>query len=361
VNIVPINTYKWFLLTGLLVTGWLLYLLGPILSPFMFAALLAYLGDPLVDKLEARKLSRVLSVVIVFTLIFSVVVIVPLLLLPVIETQLGVLVRSLPGYIDWITATFLPALQEWLGVDPATFDVARVKAALMANWKDTGSIAANVVAYVTSSGVAMLVWLANMVLVPVLTFYMLVDWDYFVAGVRDLLPRSIEPTVTRLSLEADEMLSAFLRGQFLVMLSLGLIYSVGLSIIGLDTAVLVGLLAGLVSFVPYLGVIVGLIAASVAMLFQAHDFMQLIPVGIVFGIGQMLEGMVLTPWLVGDRIGLHPVTVMFAVLAGGQLFGFVGILLALPVASVLVVLVRHAREQYKASDLYGVDERGDNA
>jgi len=349
-----LDSYRWFLLAGLLVTGWLLYLLAPILTPFMFAALLAYLGDPLVDKLEARKLSRTLSVVIVFMLMFSVVVIVPLLLLPVVETQVGVLIRSLPAYIDWITETFLPMLQERLGVDPATFDVGRVKAALMANWKDAGGIAANVVAYVTSSGAAMLVWLANLVLVPVLTFYMLVDWDHFVAGVRDLLPRNIEPAVTRISIESDEMLSAFLRGQFLVMLSLGLIYSVGLSIIGLNTAVLIGLLAGLVSFVPYLGVIVGLIAAGVAMLFQTHDFMQLLPVAVVFGIGQALEGMVLTPWLVGDKIGLHPVIVMFAVLAGGQLFGFVGILLALPVAAVLVVLVRHAREKYKASGLYGI-------
>lgn len=353
-----LDSYKWFLLAGLLVAGWLVYLLSPILSPFLFAALLAYLGDPLVDKLEARKLSRLVSVIIVFTLMLSVVVIVPLMLLPVIETQLGVLIRSLPGYVDWITETFLPTLQEWLGADPVAFDVERVKSALMANWKDTGSIAASVVAYVTSSGVAMLAWLANLVLVPVLTFYMLLDWDHFIAGLRDLLPRSIEPTVARLSRESDEMLSAFLRGQFLVMLSLGLVYSVGLSIIGLNTAVLVGLLAGLVSFVPYLGVIVGLIAASVAMLFQTHDFMQLIPVGIVFGIGQMLEGMLLTPWLVGDKIGLHPVTVMFAVLAGGQLFGFVGILLALPVAAVLVVLVRHAREKYQSSDLYGIEDSG---
>ncbi len=351
-----LESYRWFLLAGLLIVGWLLYLLAPILSPFMFAALLAYLGDPLVDKLEARGLSRVLSAVIVFALMFSVVVIAPLLLLPVIETQLGVLIRSLPGYIDWITEIFLPTLQQRLGVDSDKFDTARIKAALMANWKDTGSIVAGVVGYISSSGAAMLIWLANLVLVPVLTFYMLVDWDNFVAAIRDLLPRSVEPTVTRLSLESDEMLSAFLRGQFMVMLCLGLIYSVGLSIIGLKTAVLVGLLAGLVSFVPYLGVIVGLIAASVAMLFQTHDFMQLVPVGIVFGLGQMLEGMVLTPWLVGDKIGLHPVTVMFAVLAGGQLFGFVGILLALPVASVLVVLVRHVREQYQASDLYSVEK-----
>ncbi|VAW77619.1 Putative permease often clustered with de novo purine synthesis [hydrothermal vent metagenome] len=351
-----LESYRWFLLVGLLIAGWLLYLLAPILSPFMFAALLAYLGDPLVDKLEAGRLPRVLSATIVFTLMFSVVVIVPLILLPVIETQLSVLVRSLPGYIDWVTETFLPTLQQRLGVDPDQFDVARIKAALMDNWKDTGSIAANVVAYISNSGLAMLLWLANIVLVPVLTFYMLVDWDRFVAAIRDLLPRSVEPTATKLSLQSDEMLSAFLRGQLLVMLSLGLIYSIGLSIIGLKTAVLIGLLAGLVSFVPYLGVIVGLIAASVAMLFQTQDAMQLVPVAIVFGVGQMLEGMVLTPWLVGDKIGLHPVTVMFAVLAGGQLFGFVGILLALPIASVLVVLVRHVRERYQASDLYRVGE-----
>lgn len=351
---------RWFLLVGLVLTGWLLYLLAPVLSPFMFAALLAYLGDPLVDRLEARKLSRLMSAIIVFVLMFSLVVIVPLMLLPVIETQLGALIRSLPGYVDWITQTFLPTLQSRLGVDPETFDSGRIKTAMMANWKDTGSLVANVVAYITSSGFAMLTWLANIVLVPVLTFYMLIDWDHFVAAIRDLLPRSIEPTVTRLSIESDEMLSAFLRGQFMVMLSLGLVYSVGLSIIGLNTAVLVGLLAGLVSFVPYLGVIVGLLTAGIAMLFQTQDVMQLIPVAIVFGIGQMLEGMVLTPWLVGDKIGMHPVTVMFAVLAGGQLFGFVGILLALPVAAVLVVLIRHARDRYKSSELYGDDSQETN-
>jgi len=347
------DSYKWFALAGLLITGWLAYLLAPILTFFLLSALLAYLGDPLVDRLEVYRLSRTLSVVIVFTLIFSIVLLVPLLLLPVIETQLGVLIKAVPAYIDWITEKLLPGMQRRLGVDPSTFDVEKVKAALMANWQEAGGLAANVMGYVSRSGLAMLVWLANIVLVPVLTFYMLRDWDHFMAAIHDLLPRGVEPTVVGLARESDAHLAAFLRGQFMVMLSLGVIYSVGLTVAGLKTALLIGMLAGLVSFVPYLGVIVGIVTASIAMLFQTQDVMQLIPIAVVFGIGQMLEGMVLTPLLVGDRIGLHPVTVMFAVLAGGQLFGFMGVLLALPVASVLVVLVRHARERYKQSDWYG--------
>lgn len=358
----PIASYKWFLTAAVLAGGWLLYLLAPILTPFLFAALLGYLGDPLVDRLEARRLSRTLSVVVVFTVIFSVVLLLPLLMLPVIETQVGVFVKSLPVYIDWITDQLLPGMQARLGVDPAAFDVERVKAAITSNWKDAGSIAANVMGYVTRSGVAMLGWLANIVLVPVLTFYMLRDWDNFMAGIHDLLPRSVEATVVRLARESDEHLAAFLRGQFIVMLCLGVIYSLGLSLAGLNTALLIGMLAGLVSFVPYLGVIVGMLAAGTAMLFQTQDIVQLVPVAIVFGIGQVLEGMVLTPLLVGDKIGLHPVTVMFAVLAGGQLFGFLGVLLALPVAAVLVVLVKHARARYKESPLYGEGiEAGDDA
>jgi predicted PurR-regulated permease PerM len=348
-----LNAYKWYLLAGLLGMVWLVYLLSPMLSPFLFAGLLAYLGDPLVDRLEARKLPRLLSVVMVFVLMFGFVIVVPLTLLPVIESQSVLLLRSLPGYVDWMTETFLPALQHRFGVDPSAFDTEKIKDALMSNWRDAGSLAAHIVSYVSSSGFAVLAWLANIVLVPVLTFYMLIDWDRFIAGLRDLLPRSLEPAVVKLVSESDEMLAAFLRGQLLVMLSLGLVYSLGLTLIGLNTAVLIGLLAGLVSFVPYLGVIVGLLSAGIAMLLQTHDVMQLLPVALVFGTGQILEGMVLTPWLVGDKIGLHPVTVMFAILAGGQLFGFVGILLALPVAAVLVVLVRHMQQRYKESALYG--------
>ncbi|MGD8843153.1 MAG: AI-2E family transporter [Gammaproteobacteria bacterium] len=343
----------WPWLAAIFVCGWLVYLLAPILTPFLLAGLFGYLGDPLVDRLEAHRLSRSAATSAVFVLLFGIVVLAPLLLVPMLETQIGALIKSLPRYIDWLTETFLPGMQARLGVDPTVFDAEKIKAALAANWQEAGGMAAHAVAYVSRSGMAMVGWLAGMVLVPVLTFYTLRDWDLFVAALRDLLPRNIEPTVVALARESDARLAALLRGQFMVMLCLGTVYSVGLALAGLDTALLIGMSAGAVSFVPYLGVIVGIVSASAAMLIQTRELMPLIPVVLVFGVGQMLEGMVLTPWLVGDRIGLHPVTVIFAVLAGGQLFGFLGVLLALPVAAVLVVLIRHARHSYQSSALYG--------
>ena len=170
--------------------------------------------------------------------------------------------------------------------------------------------------------------------------------------IRDLLPRSRVDLVVRLSRECDAVLSAFLRGQLLIMVLLGTIYAIGLSIVGIDLAMLLGLLAGAASVVPYLGVIVGILAAGTAAMVQFHDWIYLLPVLVVFGVGQLLESLFLTPVLVGDKIGLHPVAVIFAVLAGGQLFGFVGILLALPVAAVVMVLLRHMQHSYKTSTLY---------
>jgi len=195
-------------------------------------------------------------------------------------------------------------------------------------------------------------WLMNLVLIPVVTFYLLRDWDLLIKGIRGLLPRKIEPRVEQLAVEINEVLGAFVRGQLLVMFALGVIYTAGLWLIGLDLAFIIGMGAGLLSVVPYLGTVVGLLAAVLAAIFQFQDLFHTVMVLLVFGAGQMLEGMVLTPKLVGDRIGLHPVAVIFAVLAGGQLFGFLGILLALPVASALNVLVRHLRDKYTKSTLY---------
>lgn len=345
------ESQTWLWIAAVLLLGWLIYLLAPILSPFLTAGLFAYLGDPLVDRLQKHKLSRTLSVVIVLGVMLIAVVVILLLLLPLLETQIMALIRALPGYIDWATEK-LRLLESSLGGGTPLFDVEQLKSAVVANWKEAGRLTANVVAYVGRSGLVVVGWITSLVVIPVVTFYMLRDWDHFVAGIHDLLPRSIEPTVVALARESDEVLGAFLRGQLLVMLSLSVIYTIGLWIAGLELALLIGLFAGLVSFVPYLGVIVGVLSASLAMLFQTHEVPHLVPVAIVFGVGQLLEGMVLTPLLVGDRIGLHPVTVIFAVLAGGQLFGFVGILLALPVAAVIAVLVRRARQSYKASALY---------
>jgi predicted PurR-regulated permease PerM len=191
-----------------------------------------------------------------------------------------------------------------------------------------------------------------LILIPILTFYLLRDWESLVGNIQGLLPRSILPTWNLLSAQVDEVLGAFLRGQLLVMLALGIIYTTGLWLVGLDFALLIGLLAGIVSFVPYLGLIVGILIAGVAAVLQFQGVGQLPAVAAVFIVGQLLEGMVLTPRLVGGRIGLHPVAVIFAIMAGGQLYGFFGVLLALPMAAAVMVLLRYALGLYRESELY---------
>jgi predicted PurR-regulated permease PerM len=347
------DSQKWLVLAGMLLLCWLLYLLSPVLTPFFIAALLAYLGDPLVDWLESHGSSRTLATSIVVVLFALVIVLVPLLLLPVLQKQATAFVRAIPGFLDWAATDFVPWVQANLGIDLTIPDVAKIKSTLAKNLNRVGDVAVELISYASRSGVALAGWLASMVLIPVVVFYMLRDWDKFIAGIHDLLPRHLEPTVSKLARDSDQMLGAFLRGQLTVMVCLGIVYSIGLKIAGLEWSLTIGMLAGLVSFVPYLGVIFGLLTASIAVMIQSQDVVQLVWVLLVFGAGQMLEGMILTPWLVGDRVGLHPVAVIFAVLAGGQLFGFMGILLALPVASVLAVLLRHARARYRESGFYG--------
>jgi predicted PurR-regulated permease PerM len=213
---------------------------------------------------------------------------------------------------------------------------------------------------ISKSGVAALAFLANLVLVPVVTFYLLRDWDLLLQKIHHLVPRKQEPVIRKLAKESDAVLGQFLRGQLTVMVALGAVYTTGLWITGLDLALLVGMIAGLVSFVPYLGFIVGILLAGAAAIMQFGDPVYLIYVAIVFGIGQLLEGMVLTPLLVGDKIGLHPVAVIFAVMAGGQLFSFIGILIALPITAVIVVLLRHVYDIYTGSELYGKPETKDD-
>lgn len=330
----------------------LLYWLAPVLTPFMAAAVLAYIGDPLVDRLETWRLPRALAVALVFMVLTSLAVAVLLILIPMLERQLVLIASKLPAYIDWLTHQVLPAITSSLGIDAPALDMAQVKQALQQHWQSAGSLATQLLSSVTHSGMALFAALANLVLIPVVAFYLLRDWDDLVARVHGLLPRRMEAKVSLIARESDQVLGAFFRGQLLVMLVLAIVYSVGLSLVGLDLAVLIGLLAGLVSFVPYLGFIVGIVVAGLAAVVQYQELMPLLYVAIVFGIGQLLEGMLLTPMLVGDRIGLHPVAVMFAVLAGGQLFGFLGVLMALPVAAVIAVILRHLHEWYKAHPAY---------
>ncbi len=346
------DSQKWLWFAGIMATGWLIYLLAPILFPFLLAALLAYLGDPLADKLQSLRMSRTWAVIVVFSGFLLVLILALLLLVPQIEKQIVYLLSKLPDYIDAIQHRLIPWLAAQFGITEFQVDMNTLKQWLAENWKQAGGFAKVVLGSLSNSGLALVGFIGSLVLTPVVAFYLLRDWDHLIQRIRELVPRRMEPDVSKLAHESDLVLGAFIRGQLLVMLALGIVYSIGLWLAGLKLALLIGLLAGLVSFVPYLGFIVGVLAAGVAMVLQTNELTGLLYVFAVFGVGQLLESVILTPMLVGDRIGLHPVAVIFAVMAGGQLFGFMGVLLALPVAAVLAVVLRHIHEGYVKSPLY---------
>lgn len=341
------------------IAGILLWLLAPILTPFVFAAMLGWLGDPTVDKLQNRGWKRHNAVVLVFCTMAFVVLLALLLLLPLIERQIVTLVESGPRYRDWFVGTVLPWIARHTGLDLAAWlDPDRIFSYVREHWESAGGVATTMLGYLGRSGFALIGFIANVVLVPFLTFYFLRDWDLLKERVAALVPRDHIETVTRLAKESDLVLGAFLRGQFSVMLVLGILYAVGLWAVGLDLGLLIGFIAGLVSFVPYLGPASGVVLGVIAALVQYGDWTHVALVLGVFGVGQVIESYFLTPRLVGDKIGLHPVAVIFAIMAGGQLFGFLGVLLALPVAAVANVLLRYAHERYTQSRLYAGDRPG---
>jgi predicted PurR-regulated permease PerM len=335
------------------VAGWLVWLLAPVLTPFVLAALLAWLGDPLVDRLEAGGRSRNTAVVLVFALMVLLVTLALVILVPLMVRQVGTLGEALPGYRDWFLGTAIPWIEARTGLEVAAWlDPGRLFELVRGHAERAGGIAATALGYLSRSGFAVLGWVANIVLLPIITFFFLRDWDRMVERVAAMVPRDHLGTATRLARESSEVLGGFLRGQFLVMLILGVMYGVGLWMVGLELGLLIGALAGLFTFVPYVGPATGIVLGVIAALVEHGDMAHVIGVLVVFGVGQVIESYWLTPKLVGDRIGLHPVAVIFAVLAGGQLFGFLGMLLALPMAAIANVLLRFAHERYTASRLY---------
>jgi predicted PurR-regulated permease PerM len=346
------DAQKWLILVTVIAIGYLLYLLAPILTPFLISAFLAYIGDPAVDRLETIKFSRTLSVVFVFFLMLIIGFCFILVIFPLIEEQIRRLLIRLPEIIDWVQAELIPWASQRFGIQADSINLDGIKQSLTGHWQALGNIAGKFLTRVSASGQLLLLWASYLLLIPVVTFYLLRDWDIIVAKVRTLIPRRYEFVTVKLVKECDAVLSEFFRGQLMVMVAQGIIYSIGLWIIGLEFSLLIGMTAGMVSFVPYLGSIVGIVIASVAAFMQYQEFLPIIYVLIVFAVGQTLEGVVLSPLLIGDRIGLHPVAVIFAVMAGAQLFGFFGMLIALPAAAVIVVLLRHFHEQYLSSNFY---------
>ena len=348
------NAPKWQLPLILLCIGVVLWLLAPVLTPFVAALMLAWLGNPLVRMLERAGRSRNTAVLIVYLSTTLIILLGLLVMVPLLWHQLTALLDGIPNLVAWFKQTALPWVSERLHRDASKMlDPTHAATVIQSHWKDVGSLTSVVLGYASRSGLAVLLLLSYMVLVPILLFYFLRDWPLLIQRIHDLLPRDLEPTISQIVRESDDMLMAFVRGQLLVMVLLGAIYAIGLWLIGLDSGLLIGFIAGAVSFVPYLGATVGIVAAVVASLVQYGDISHLLWVGVVFLIGQSIESYFLTPKLVGDRIGLSPPAVIFSIMAGGQLFGFIGIMLALPAAAVLNVLFKHLRQRYLKSRIYG--------
>lgn len=343
---------KALLMASVVLLGVAVYFLSPILTPFLVGALLAYLGNPLVNRLVKWHLPRTLAVTVVFIFILGLVSLSLVALVPLLEDQIVLLVNKIPPFIAWLESSVIPWVEARFNIDISSIDINSITSAITADWQQTGHVATRVVKTLAHSSAILFAVLLNLILIPVVTFYLLRDWLVMIKKSKDLIPRKFLKPLTEIFSECNEVLGAFFRGQLLVMLGLGIFYSAALGVAGLDLALLLGVLIAVLSIVPYLGTIIGLAIAIVAVLFQFADATHIIYILIIFTVGHILESLVLAPLLIGNRIGLHPVAVIFAILAGGELFGFLGILLALPVAAVIMVWVRYVLHHYVNSRFY---------
>lgn len=343
-----------FILGGIALILWVLYLLKPVVIPFVAAFLVAYLFSPVVEKLS-QFLPRWLSIAIVFIGIGVVLTWAVWFVVPLVWKQLIYARDSIPAGIHWINSTFLPWVSNSFNVERMELDTDQISQVVM-EYVQTNYSADSIQTMalkIAQSGLSFISIGGTIVLIPIIAFYFLLDWNRMLASLRNLIPRQYEQSTLRIVSECHSVLGAFVKGQFLVMILLGIVYAVGLQSIGLEVGLIIGMVAGLCSIIPYLGFGVGIIAAVIACFFQfGMDPKHLLMVLAVFGVGQLIEGYILQPFLLGDKIGLSPVAVVFAVLAGAQLAGFVGMLIALPVAAVIVVLLKHAREWYEQSQFY---------
>lgn len=344
------------ILAIIVILGWMVWLLQPILAPFIAAFILAYLLNPLVEKLtQWGRTPRWVSIGAVFLLMTALLVAATWWLVPLLWQQLMFAKENIPNAVNWFNGPLRLWLEQRLNMQIAPIDPQHVsdEVLLYLQTNYNASSVQTALANIARSGLSAINVVVLIVLVPIVTFYFLLDWRGMLQRIQLMIPRRLEPKVVQVTTECDQVLGAFVKGQLVVMLLLGAVYAIGLQLVGIEVGLIIGLVAGLASIIPYLGFAVGLVAAIVASLLQyGLNWVNLGLVGVVFMVGQVVEGYILQPFLLGDKIGLSPVAVIFAVMAGAQLFGFVGMLLALPMAAVLVVLCRHAYQSYQSSTLY---------
>lgn len=341
---------KRYYLLGLL-SLYLIYLLHPILTPFLFGLILAYLCNPLVSLLERWHIPRTRGVLIVFVLMVLLLFILVLIVLPIVGGQFEQLMINLPKYLNWFKENVLQKISNMLGLK-IKWSLNSLLLLVNQQMQNPQQLLAKFAQNLIGSAGSLLTFLTYLFLVPVITFYLLRDWQMMVAKFKILIPRKYLTISQRLIKKCDIVLSGFLRGQLIVMFGLAIIYAVGLSLLGLDMAISIGFVAGLISFVPYLGLIVGIGMAGLLALLQFQDVWHPLGVVVIFTLAQLVEGTYLTPKFVGDRTGLHPVAVLFAILAGGHLFGITGILLAIPLMAMLNVFLSHFKNLYLDSPIY---------
>ena len=344
-----------FVLGAIALFGYIIYLLMPVITPFIAAFLLAYLINPLVSRMAKYNMPRWLTISLVFIGIIVAVGVGTWYLAPLLWEQIGYASKNIPEVLRWFNHTAIPWAEKSFNLTLDRVNNDELSNAVMDYLQTNYSVdsAQSIVYRIAQSGLSIMHTGGLLLLIPVITFYFLLDWNNMIWRLQLLIPRQIEPTVVSIAKECHAVLGAFVKGQLLVMLLLGIVYAVGLQIIGIEVGLIIGLIAGLCSIIPYLGFAAGIIAAFAASLLQyGLDWVHLLLVLVVFMIGQVIESYILQPFLLGDKIGLSPVAVVFAVLAGAQLYGFVGMLIALPVAAVLVVLLRHLYQTYEQSVFY---------
>ncbi len=344
----------WLALGVLLIV--LLILLGPILTPFVAAAILAYALSPGVDWLDRQRigrfyLPRTIAALLVIALLFAALLALILIVVPVLQSQLPLLRDKIPAFLGQADDFVTPRLAA-LGIN-INLNTESLKKLVTSQMISSGDmIWGTLLTSVKQGGSAVLGWTLMILLIPFILFYLLLDWHRILDAIVKLMPRLWVEKTRALSNEVDSLLAQYLRGQLLVMLILAVYYSTALMLAGFDVALPVGIITGLLVFVPYLGFGLGLVLALIAAVLQFDGMQGLILVAVIYGLGQVLESFYLTPRLVGERIGLHPLAVIFALMAFGQLFGFVGILLALPMAAIFSVALKHVRAQYFQSSFY---------